>query len=234
MWGGSYRQQSTQIFGQNGWPDIVAIQELSPFMMSLLLPALTSHYPHHLLDGRGTGMGIFSRYPLTPLAANFKLQPGWQLQIARVQVAQRSLLLYNFHPQSTNVFLWLANRQLGRQEISKSFYLRQLFAEKLLADIQTRTEPVLVMGDFNSPPNSDLHRLLLTRLDDAHLQGGWSFGHTFPAQGSRLQKQLLVPRLTRLDMILYSHELVAQQTYVGLPTGESDHLPVLTTLSWRE
>lgn len=233
IWGGSYQQRSTQVFARNNLPDIVAIQELRPFMMSQLLSVLAPHYPYHLLDGRGSGMGIFSRYPLTPLPVNFKLQPKWQLQVARVQMRQRSLILYNYHPRSTNIFLFLQSPQAGVAEVESSFQQRRQFMENLLADIASRTEPILLLGDFNSPPRSDVHKQLLTRFADAHLQAGWGFGHTFPAHGGRSHGIPIIPWVTRLDMILYSSELTALHSQVGIPSGESDHLPVVATLAWR-
>jgi endonuclease/exonuclease/phosphatase (EEP) superfamily protein YafD len=179
-------------------------------------------------------MGIFSRYPLTPLAVTFKLQPGWQLQVARVQVGERSFILYNCHPRSTNIFLFLRGLQTGSKEVASSFQVRRQFTEKLLADIARRTEPILLLGDFNSPPNSDVHKLLLTRFADTHWQAGWGFGHTFPAIGGRAHGVPILSRMTRIDMLLYSPEFVALRSHVGIPSSESDHLPVMATLAWPQ
>lgn len=234
IWGGSYRKKTAQIIPSNSLPDIVALQELRPFMIRLLLPLIVSYYPYHEFDLRGTGMGVFSRYPLHKLTPGFKLQPGWQLQVLQVQAAGRNFILYNCHPRSTDIFRGLSQGWAFAHEVDETFDLRLQFAQNLLNDLAMRHEPAIVLGDFNSPDGSDVHQLLLQRLNDAHRQAGWGFGNTFPAHRGYSHGLPIFPRLTRIDMIFYSDEFVALRSIVGATSGESDHLPVLATLAWRE
>lgn len=233
IWGGSYRKKTAQSIRANGLPDIVALQELHPFMIRLLLPLVGAYYPYHEFDLRGTGMGVFSRYPLRKIIPSFKLQPGWQLQMLQVQVEERTFILYNCHPRSTDIFRGLRQGWAFANEVDETFRMRLQFAQSLLDDLKTRHEPVVVLGDFNSPDGSDVHQLLLHRLNDAHRRAGWGFGHTFPAQQGYSHGLPIFRRLTRIDMIFYSSDFVALSSHVGAASGESDHLPVLATLAWH-
>lgn len=233
IWGGSYRKRTAQIIQVNGLPDIVALQELRPFMIRLLLPLIGVYYPYHEFDLRGTGMGVFSRYPLHKLAPGFKLQPGWQLQVLQVQGKDHNFILYNCHPRSTDIFRGLTQGWDFAQEVEDTFLMRLQFAQNLLDDMASRHSPVIVLGDFNSPDGSDVHKLLLQHLNDAHRRAGWGFGNTFPAHRGYSHGLPIFPRLTRIDMIFYSTDFVALSSYVAANSGESDHLPVLATLAWR-
>jgi endonuclease/exonuclease/phosphatase (EEP) superfamily protein YafD len=101
--------------------------------------------------------------------------------------------------------------------------------------VRTRTEPVIVLGDFNSADQSDVHTVLTQHLADAHERAGWGFGHTFPAEPRFVYRLLAPARLTRIDMIFYSDkDFVALRSYVSAQHAGSDHLPVVATLAWRK
>jgi endonuclease/exonuclease/phosphatase (EEP) superfamily protein YafD len=234
IWGGSYRKKTAEVIRTNGLPDIVALQELRPFMIRLLLPLLGAYYPYHEFDLRGTGMGVFSRYPLLKIVPSFKLQPGWQLQVLQVQAEGRTFILYNCHPRSTDIFRGLSQGWAFASEVNATFHMRLQFAQNLLDDLKTRHAPVIMVGDFNSPDGSDVHLLLLTRLQDAHRRAGWGFGNTFPAHQGYSHGLPIFRKLTRIDMIFYSGEFIALSSHVGATSGESDHLPVLATLAWQQ
>ena len=69
IWGGSQERETAQVILKYGTPNIVVLQELAPSMAVLLRTDFAVAYPYQLLqpvDGY-KGMGILSRYPLTPL-----------------------------------------------------------------------------------------------------------------------------------------------------------------------
>ena len=236
IWGGSRSPETAQVILENGAPDIVAIQELRPHMAELLLEEVGHLYPYHIFDTSSwrNGLGILSRYPLTALPNAHLYSASWEIQVVQARVQGRNITIYNIHPHSTNVLAFLRSRSAVARRIEISFQLREERIKRLLADLDTRTGPVLVVGDFNSTEQSQAYALLSSRLTDAHQAAGWGFGHTFPAYTARFRRLPLLPRQMRLDMIFYSQDFVALRSEVGRTSGESDHLPVTAHLAWRE
>jgi vancomycin resistance protein VanJ len=235
IWGGSRSKATIHVINQNNLPDIVAIQELSYSMDRRIKDEVSKMYPYQVFDP-GTddeGLGVFSRYPLTQLTSKHLFEPGWQIQLMRVQVGARTFVLYNCHPRSSNVMRYLRDGESVARAVRDSFKLRTLLVKQLMVDIAERTEPVVVVGDFNSTPESDVYSLLTGPLLDAQQEAGWSLGHTFPAYSLSFRSWPLFPRLIRIDMILHSHAFVALSNYVSAAHGESDHLPVVAQLAWR-
>ncbi len=235
IWGDSRSPATARVILQNDLPDIVAVQELSSSMVKHIIQEVGQFYPYHIFDlGSGDeGLGVFSRYPLTKLASKDFFEPGWQIQFMRVQVGERTFILYNCHLRSSNILRYLRYGQPVAIAVKESFAMRAILAKLLVTDIAERTEPIVVVGDFNSTPQSDVYRILSQKLLDSQQEAGWGFGHTFPAQLTEFRQLPLFPRLIRIDMILHSTDFVALDNYVSPAHGESDHLPVIAELAWQ-
>jgi endonuclease/exonuclease/phosphatase family metal-dependent hydrolase len=93
---------------------------------------------------------------------------------------------------------------------------------------------VIVVGDFNTTDQSEAYAILDQELTDSHRTAGWGFGHTFPTEFGTFREFPIVPRLVRIDMIWHTDAFVALESHVSNSHGESDHLPVLATLAWRQ
>lgn len=256
IWSGSRTAETAKVMGKSNWPDLVAIQELTPHMATVIAPLVSEHYPYYSLSfpAAQSGMGIYSRYPLHTLADSQLSDPGWQVQIVEVNVGDKLFVLYNVHPHATNVYLYLEQGLSLPTAVRSSYQNRLLFVQRLLADIHHRQAPVIVAGDFNSTEQSDVYKVLTTQLSDAYRDAGWGFGHTFPAYSASFREIPpiakvasfiytraihFVPsyylnsfRLLRIDMILHSQDFRATSSRVSSAHGESDHLPVLATLQW--
>jgi len=257
IWSGSRREETANVIRANHWPDIVAIQELTPTMATLIDEAVGEQYPFRILDfkdGR-VGLGIYSCYPLQELNPEIGSDPNWQVQVVQVQMPDRSFVLYNVHPYATNVYLYLEQGLSLSNAVRTSYANRLTFVNRLLDDIQQRDTPVIVAGDLNSTEQSDVYKVLTASLADAYRVAGQGFGHTFPVYSASFQEipplaklaqfvsaktPNFVPRyylnsfrLLRIDMILYSREVSAIKSHVSSIHGESDHLPVLATMQWR-
>lgn len=235
IWGESRSPETARVILQNDLPDIVAVQELSSGMFKKIMQEVGQFYPYQVFD-RGSGdegLGVFSRYPLTKLASNNFFEQSWQIQFMRVQVGERTFILYNCHPRSSNILRYLRDNRSVSLEVTRSFAMRAVLVEQLMTDIAAQTEPVVVVGDFNSTPQSDVYRILRRKLLDSQQEAGWGLGHTFPAQLTTFRQLPLFPRLIRIDMILHSAAFVALANYVSQAHGESDHLPVIAELAWQ-
>ena len=85
-------------------------------------------------------------------------------------------------------------------------------------------DPVLLAGDFNSPPSLWFHRKLRSQLRDAHKETGFGFGHTNTRFG------LLA---SRIDYLYASPELTwSANTVVDYKASCSDHYPLSSYLDW--
>lgn len=235
IWFHSWSEETVQVLEQNGKVDVVALQELTRPMAQRLLDAYGDRYPHHLLQvGTGTPrLGMFSRYPLIPVATEHLAEFDFRIQAARVIAPTGEWLLYNVHPRATNLISLLRKRQSVAREATRSLQLRLRCIERLLTEVASQGQPVVVVGDFNSTPQSEVYARLSAQLVDVHRTAGWGFGHTFPIHGKDLGGFPRLLPFMRLDMIFHTPDLVALHSRVGTCHGDSDHLPVITALARR-
>jgi endonuclease/exonuclease/phosphatase (EEP) superfamily protein YafD len=235
IWCHSWSEATVQALEQNGTVDVVALQELTRPMAKRLLDAYGDRYTHHLLQvGTGTPrLGIFSRYPLIPVATEHLAEFDFRIQVAQVLAPTGEFLLYNVHPRATNLISLVGKRQSVAREATRSLRLRLRCIERLLIEVANQDQPVVVVGDFNSTPQSEVYARLSAQLVDVHRTAGWGFGHTFPMHGKDLGGFPRLLPFMRLDMIFHTPDLMALHSRVGTCHGDSDHLPVITALARR-
>ena len=218
-----------------GLPDIILLQELTPQMAMLIEEAVGNEYPFRQTRTNSTlsapRLGVYSQIPFDPVDATHLESDNFRLQIVRLQFPDRSLLLYNVHPRATNLVRYWREGGSVAEKVRQSFYARAAGIANLLNDIEGRDEPVIVAGDFNSVPFSDVYRLMGSRLTDMHKVAGRGFGHTFPNHSADFAGIPLLRRFMRLDMIFCSHSLAVHACQVSHIFGESDHCPVIAELS---
>jgi vancomycin resistance protein VanJ len=80
--------------------------------------------------------------------------------------------------------------------------------------------PVLLAGDFNTPPAGHIYGVLTRRYEDSFKEAGWGWGFTFPSKSP----------LLRIDYIFHSAHWKAMECRVGARPG-SDHRPVFAELA---
>ena len=235
IWGGSQSTETAHVIVENGLPDIIALQELTPQMVNVFLEEIGDLYPYRLLSPEGTyrGMGVLSRFPLTEIDTRHLAHPWWQVQAMRIETPAGPFTLYNVHPDATNVLVYIEEERDIPAEVRSSMALRQQTIEMLVADFSQRDGPIVVVGDFNSTDQSDVYALMRQHLTDAHRASGWGLGHTFPAYGGSFRGIPIFPLQMRLDMVFLSKDFQAARTWVSQAYGESDHRPLLTEFVWR-
>ena len=236
MWSGSRTAETAQVIAEAGYPDIVALQELTPLMTDVLLRELGSVYPHRVTRyfHAHRGLGVLSRVPLEPLdAPNLTGLERCDIQLARVTTPEGTTLVYNVHLHSTNLLRFLDFGVPIAEGTRESFARRQICIEAVLEDMAHRGEAVILLGDFNTTDQHDIYRMLRRSLRDSHRDAGWGFGHTFPADDGGYRGIPLPPRLIRIDMIFYNDAFRARSSRVSAVYGESNHRPVIAELAWR-
>jgi len=196
-------------------PDVVVVEELSNvtyygLMKSGVLAGY--HYSASRPQFGAFGAGVWSRYPLSDVAA--PLVGG--LESLRVTVTLptgqrfRVFAVHTLSPQnSQNVDVW-----------------RTQLAD-LSREVRASALPVVLAGDFNATRDMrPFRRVLAAGVTDAHdsAHAGWA-----PTWNDHLP---VLPVLWRLDHVLISPQFTATGLRVGKHFG-SDHLPVVVDLALR-
>lgn len=234
IWGGSHREKTAKVILEQGLPDLVTLQELTPLMQRLLLKTVGDAYPYYAFDataGHG-GLGILSRYPLKRVMSDILIDLSCRQYRVTID-ATHHFRLYNCHPESTNLRHLASAWPALIHQIQNTFHMRTLLAQRLVQEVQAHGEPTIIMGDFNTTDQSDAYRELRRVFGDAQRAVGWGFGHTYPSGPGRFRNIPIPPRQLRIDMIFYSADFVALQSAVATAHGESDHMPFTATLGWQ-
>jgi endonuclease/exonuclease/phosphatase (EEP) superfamily protein YafD len=109
----------------------------------------------------------------------------------------------------------------GAGEIQAGTDLRWMQSQRL-AEFGTAVKgPVLLAGDFNTPPQSAIFRRVWGGYTDAFSVAGWGWGYTFRALRTAV----------RIDHILAGPGWYCQRCWVG-PFVGSPHRPVVAELVW--
>lgn len=101
--------------------------------------------------------------------------------------------------------------------------IRKEQAKDLLAWTGTMDEPLILAGDFNTPPAGQIYQSLVRSLGDSFAERGRGWGYTFQANRP----------LLRIDYIFHSRQWDVVRCEVGLEPG-SDHRPVFAELALRK
>lgn len=234
LWSGSSDATTLNVVREAGLPAIVALQETNHRLNRLIRAELGADYPYQFYENtlNGRGISTLSRFPMQSIRTDMLIDLNCRVFWVTVRPTHH-FLLYNCHPQSSNLLYFLGDGRPMGEQINETFLLRRRLSQAILADIQQRDEPAIVVGDFNSTDQSDAYAILRGALADSHWEAGWGLGHTFPAYRGSYQGIPILSRLVRIDMVRHSSEFVALRSTVSASHGESDHLPLIVTLAWR-
>ncbi|MDA3874009.1 MAG: endonuclease/exonuclease/phosphatase family protein [Kiritimatiellae bacterium] len=211
-------------------PDVVAVQEVDAHR-----PSSGSQDQAHLIaehlrmkhvfltmldqEEEGYGIAIFSKHPFEKIQSGF-LTPAHRKREGRGAICLR------ISPEGRRPFT-LINTHFGLRKRERLEQVEMLLSEKWLAGLP-ENEPVVLCGDFNSFPGSEVYALLQECLHDV-----WTrCGEVRPRAGFPSIMPLL-----RLDHIFVGPQFTVNQ--VGVPRTTttrvaSDHLPLCTELNLPE
>lgn len=203
-------------------PDIVAFQEVTPWLAEQLDVRLSARYPHRLWrphPGSG-GLALLSRLPLEE--TGYWTTPGVEPFALRgtTTVEGREVDLYAVHLVAP------AGDHLQATGLTGNFRLREAQAALLSTEVAGRKRPALVVGDCNFTETNDAYRLLANTLVDAWKVAGQGYGATWP----RTLKPFLpisTPPLLRLDYCFHTSSVVPVKARVWPDAAGSDHAPLV-------
>ncbi|HEX6302578.1 MAG TPA: endonuclease/exonuclease/phosphatase family protein [Anaerolineales bacterium] len=210
-------------------PDLVLFQELNPVLAGAFQNELRATYPYQVLDPREgvAGMGVISRYPISPSGEDLTAEWPYAPQILDFEWQGGVVKVVNIHMVPTT--------SADTQVIARTFELRESQARSIL-NYARQAGPLIVGGDANATPHSDVHRLLTRELVDAWQAAGFGLGHTFPGSdipGSsrpHLAGRPVPMWLARIDYIFHSAHWESVQAHVARFDGVSDHRGVVAEL----
>ncbi len=215
-----------------GLPDILVLQESLEHQQSQTIQALQNELPYFIYQS-GTGLALFSRYPVEALPSDDLQDPDWFVLKALVDTPSGKVTVYDVHMTTTRILGYLSTPGFIPEIIHYTAAARRELTERLMDDMALIDTPIILMGDFNSTQMSDPATMLRGQMTDAFLAAGWGLGHTFPSKRLVVGPLRLLSRMVRIDMIFVSSEFEVMGAWVGGFFGESDHLPVVAQLAWH-
>ena len=129
-------------------------------------------------------------------------------------------------PKGTNESFWVAVTHLD----NKNAFARQMQAGMIVDWVQKRTGNIILMGDFNERPGSNVHRLLTSHLIDT-----WEAVNMPEDRDSFTYHGFTgIPRQSRMDWILVSKGFQVERALIIKDKFQdrypSDHFPYLSDI----
>jgi vancomycin resistance protein VanJ len=205
-------------------PDVLLLQEVRRARGPDPVPWLRQRLPgwHSV---HGADVAIFSPHPLGP-ARRFALEPTSLERVALqvpAKVRGNSVEIVTVHfntglPHPGHERAW----NHPRRNMQEAATVRAAQADHLVRIVSEAGRPLVVGGDFNSPPDSYACRWMRASLQSAFAAAGSGFGWSFPSTHP----------LLRIDHLFASDDLQVLCCRV-LPASASDHCPLVADLAWR-
>ncbi len=225
--------------------DIICLQEVDVYKNEkyLTLPELRKaleKYPYTYFDFKiynkrhQYGLAVFSKYPLSNKNTVRYSSRGNISDYCDVAVGKDTFRLFNNHlesnrleikdlPDSIESSALVESAQRISDKLESARKIRQLQAEAIRAEISKSPYPVIVAGDFNTPPVSFSYiKIRGCDLRDCFLATSWcKWGATFSRRHIGL----------RIDYLLCSKELHPISTHID-HLNCSDHYPMTAIIGW--
>jgi vancomycin resistance protein VanJ len=197
-------------------PDIVCLEEVREMPTLQQSAALQRAFPDWEMV-RGDDVAILSRYPITRHVPHTIANTERVILEARLDIQGTPITVI-----ATHYVTGIDGRSLTDSYFSRHEYLQQSSSiratqTRSLLDIAGHAgTPVLIAGDFNTPPRGIIYHTITSRYQDAFRVAGFGTGYTFPAS---------LP-LMRIDHIFASQNLrIVHCARIKSPA--SDHLPLV-------
>ncbi len=225
--------------------DIICLQEVDVYKNEkyLTLPELRKaleKYPYTYFDFKiynkrhQYGLAVFSKYPLSNKNTIRYSSRGNISDYCDVAVGKDTFRLFNNHlesnrleikdlPDSIESSALVESAQRISDKLESARKIRQLQAEAIREEISKSPYPVIMAGDFNTPPVSFSYiKIRGCDLRDCFLATSWcEWGATFSRRHIGL----------RIDYLLCSKELHPISTHID-HLNCSDHYPMTAIIGW--
>lgn len=221
--------QKAAAFIKSQHPDIICLQERphDNLLHRYKIIQAFREYPYRLMNGREDevlNLAVFSKYPLSRSAVHYfhdsyNKYLTVDVNISRKQGMSQPITLFVAHLQTTGITDLPAHptvAQLLKQYI-RNTQRRNQQADFVRADMDKRSTPLVLAGDFNAIRSSYTYRILSAGLHDAARSNG--FG------GGSFQR---FHNLLKIDYILSSSPLTPRSYHLYANTWSDHKIQVAT------
>lgn len=229
--------------------DVIGLQEVLPHQLAAIRSGLDTHdcfsRSRERDPGRGEAVPILwrsDRWGHDPEhATHFWLseRPGVPGSMSWNTACTRMVTMIRLLPvgeAGVRTPIWVANLHLDHRSAEARAKGAALVRARIASRPESmRSEPVIVLGDFNATPGSPPVETLLAAGDDGAFIDAWSTIEDRPADAPRgtWNGWKADARDRRIDHVLF-RGLALQESDIGRPTNAagplSDHWPVRATL----
>lgn len=212
--------------------DIPSVERID----SLLKSRNRRIYRNDVVESGEVVLRTYSRYPIIASGSLSGEGSGTTQWVDIIIGKSDTLRIFNNHLQSMNIssndssdieqgkILNDGDRMLSIVDrIAKNSSIRAEYVDTLRTIIANTPYRRVICGDFNDTPMSYVYGELIDGHVDAFEQCGGGYGYTFRP----------MHRTLRIDYVLYSPELEAEEYDVDVENELSDHLPVTARLKLR-
>jgi len=206
-------------------PDIVALQEWPEAVHSVLFTPPAAGDSAGFYVHRTPRLFLASRYPIkrvTELGPN-SYGPRGSVAHYELETSVGVVHLFSLHFASPRQGIYEAihEEEEGTSDIQANSIRRWEQSEFVAGHVRAVKGPLVLVGDFNTPPQSSIFRQVWDEETDAFSSAGWGSGYTF--FGGKT--------MVRIDHILASKGWYCSRCWVG-PNVGSPHHPVVADLIW--
>jgi endonuclease/exonuclease/phosphatase (EEP) superfamily protein YafD len=201
-------------------PDVVALQEVQPTMMSELEQRLGEEYPYSLMGTQndyGT-TAVFSRHPFVESSV-LDLQADRPAVVVKIGLGNEEFTFVSVHLLAYNLW-WTEPKDIPATVMERTINQNQQ-AELILEQLKAENGMVIVGCDCNSYETSSSYRIFDDWLDNSAREVGWVLG------GGNLPDVKQDTYLQHIDYIWYRGTIEPIGVFKVIDSGGSDHLPVL-------
>jgi endonuclease/exonuclease/phosphatase family metal-dependent hydrolase len=222
--------------------DIICLQEATfgrRITEKVVNRALSDYPYHHVQHIQGTGLAIYSRYPIVSAHKVNYASQGNGSMVYRVKTPWDTLTVVNNHLESNK--LSTQDREVYREmmndpekdkvksgsklllgKLADAVAIRAPQADSVAAQIRRSPDPMIIAcGDFNDSPLSYAHRVIGQGLTDAFTEAGNGLGISYHENRFYF----------RIDHILMSKALEPYKCVVDRTIAASDHYPIWCLLA---
>lgn len=228
-----YSLMTFNVFGRNAQPmslvdnivtvdpDIVALQEYSPYVRRSIHTSLIETYPHfqYCAGGQRAFVGLYSKLPFEPLSED-------ACSASAMSTDRTARIIVRVLPENGPAFTVATTHNDWPAPVT-----RQAEQFNTLRDaLATVSPPLLLVGDFNSTPWSYTLRSFVSQSGLARHTFNLP---TFPKLWYYLRDWRGTPAILPIDHVMTRGEVLIHRLQTGEPSG-SDHLPIIVEFSVGE
>ena len=207
-------------------PDLVALQEVQPEMMSSLVERLAKDYPYSSIGYQnqyGT-TAAFSRYPVTD-SYILDLKADRPAVVLHVDLEGKELTFISAHLLAYD--LWEVTLPDIPHTVNRFTANQNKQARLLLETVKKHSGPIILACDCNSKETSSSYQILNHSITNTARQIGWTIGRSMLA-GTKPDTSL-----QHIDYVFYQGPLNPVAIYSIRNSGGSDHWPVMANFNFE-